>query len=93
MSDLVQQVRDGKASEVLVRDADIVVELKAEGDQKPQRIVATRLPGIDETALVKEMQDKGVKFSGSSSGPRGSETFLARLGASHRGCSAGSGSS
>jgi len=76
MSDLVQQVRDGKASEVLVRDADIVVELKAEGDQKPQRIVATRLPGIDETALVKEMQDKGVKFSGFIERTSWLETFL-----------------
>ena len=76
MSDLVQQVRDGKASEVLVRDADIVVELKAEGDQKPQRTVATRLPGIDETALVKEMQDKGVKFSGFIERTSWLETFL-----------------
>jgi cell division protease FtsH len=64
MSELLQQVRDGRASEVLIRDADIVLELKAEGDRKPQRIVATRLPGIDETAIVKELQDKGVKFAG-----------------------------
>jgi cell division protease FtsH len=64
MSDLLQEVRAGKVGEVLIRDADIVAELKAEQDQKPERIVATRLPGIDETELVKELQEKGVKFTG-----------------------------
>jgi cell division protease FtsH len=64
MSDLLQEVRAGKVGEVLIRDADIVAELKAEQDQKPERIVATRLPGIDETELVKELQERGVKFSG-----------------------------
>ena len=64
MSELLQQVRDGKVDEVLIRDAEIVAALKAEKDEKPDRIAATRLPGIDETALVKELQEKGVKFTG-----------------------------
>jgi cell division protease FtsH len=76
MSELLQQVREGRASDVLIRDADIVVELKAEGDQKSQRIVATRLPGIDETALVKELQDRGVKFSGFIERTSWLETFF-----------------
>ncbi|HSD27875.1 MAG TPA: ATP-dependent zinc metalloprotease FtsH [Vicinamibacteria bacterium] len=76
MSDLLQLVRDGKASEVLIRGSDIVVELKAEGDEKPPKIVATRLPGIDETALVKELQDRGVKFSGFIEHTSWLETFL-----------------
>src|SRR5512134_2585197 len=76
MSELLQQVLDGRVTEVLVRDADIVAELKAEGDQKPQRIVATRLPGIDETALVKEMQEKGVRFTGLIERASWLETFL-----------------
>jgi len=76
MSELVQKVREGKASEVLVRDADIVVDLKAEGNHKPRRIVATRLPGIDETALVKELEDKGVKFSGFIEQTSWLETFV-----------------
>jgi cell division protease FtsH len=76
MSELLQQVRDGKVGEVLIRDTDIVAVLKAEGDQKPQRIVATRLPGIDETALVKELEDKGVEFSGYIERTSWLETFL-----------------
>src|SRR5512143_2528410 len=64
MSELVQQVKDGKASEVLIRGSDIVAELKPAPGQKAQKIVATRLPGIDESALVREMQERGVKFSG-----------------------------
>jgi cell division protease FtsH len=76
MSDLLQEVRAGKVSEVLIRDAEIVAVLKAEGDQKPQRIVATRLPGIDETALVKELQEKDVKFTGFIEQTSWMETFL-----------------
>jgi cell division protease FtsH len=76
MSELLQHVREGHVAEVLVRDADIVVALKADGDQKPERLVATRLPGIDETALVKELQEKGVKFSGFIERTSWLETFL-----------------
>jgi cell division protease FtsH len=76
MSELLQQVRDGKVGEVLIRDAEIVAVLKAEGDQKPQRTVATRLPGIDETAFVQELQGKGVKFSGFIEQTSWLETFL-----------------
>ena len=72
MSELLQHVRDGNVGEVLIRDAEIVAELKAEKDQKPERIAATRLPGIDETTLVKELQDKGVSSPASSSEPPGS---------------------
>jgi cell division protease FtsH len=76
MSELVEKVREGKASEVLIRDADIVAVLKAEGDKKPERIVATRLPGMDETELVKELEAKGVKFSGYIERTSWLETFL-----------------
>jgi cell division protease FtsH len=64
MSELEQLVRDGKVAEVLVRATDVVAELLPEAGKKGQRVVATRLPGIDETALVKQLQEKGVRFSG-----------------------------
>jgi cell division protease FtsH len=76
MSELLQEVREGKASEVLIRGSDILVELKAEGNERPQKIVATRLPGIDETALVQELEDRGVKFSGYIEHTSWLETFL-----------------
>ncbi len=76
MSELLQQVRDEKVAEVLIRDAEIVAELKAEGDQKAQRIAATRLPGINETALVEELRTKGVKFTGFIERTSWLETFV-----------------
>ncbi len=76
MSELLQQVREGKVAEVLIRDAEIVAELRAEGDQKAQRIAATRLPGIDETALVEELRTKGVKFTGFIERTSWLETFV-----------------
>jgi cell division protease FtsH len=76
MSELLQEVRGGKVSEVLIRDAEIVAELKAEKDEKAQRIAATRLPGIDETAIVKELQEKGVKFTGFIERTSWLETFV-----------------
>jgi cell division protease FtsH len=76
MSELLQQVRDGKVAEVLIRDAEIVAELKAKKDEKAPRIAATRLPGIDETALVEELRAKGVKFTGFIERTSWLETFL-----------------
>jgi cell division protease FtsH len=76
MSELVQSVRDGKVTEVLIRDTEIAAQLKAEGEKRPERIVATRLPGIDETELVKELEAKGVKFSGAVEQTSWLVTFL-----------------
>ncbi len=76
MSELLQQVKDGRASEVLIRGSDIVAELRPDPGQKPQKIVATRLPGIDESALVEEMEERGVKFSGFIEHTSWVETFL-----------------
>ncbi len=64
MSELEQQLRAGNITDVLIRETEIVAQLKAKPGERPQRIVATRLPGIDETALVKQMSEKGVKFAG-----------------------------
>ncbi len=65
MSDLVAAVRSGQVSEVLIREKDVVAQLRPPaGAHRTERLVATRLPGIDETALVREMQDRGVRFSG-----------------------------
>jgi cell division protease FtsH len=76
MSDLLKALRAGEVSEVLIRDRDIVAQLRAPGDQKPQRVVATRLPAMDETALVRELQEKGVKFTGFIDQQSWLETFL-----------------
>jgi cell division protease FtsH len=76
MSDLAQSVREGRVSEVLIRDADVVAVMKTEAGKKPERVLASRLPGIDETALVEEMRQKGVKFTGFIERTSWLETFL-----------------
>ncbi len=64
MSELMASVRAGQVDEVVIRDTSIVARLKPQGGAKPERVVATRLPGMDETELVKELTDRGVEFSG-----------------------------
>jgi cell division protease FtsH len=76
MSELVALVRDGKLVEAQVRETEIVAELQPEGDQKPQRVVATRLPGVEENALVADLLAKGVKLSGHVERTSWLETFL-----------------
>jgi cell division protease FtsH len=76
MSELEQAVAGGQVGEALVRDSEIVVQLKAEGGAKPQRIVATRLPGIDDTKLVDEMRTRGIKLTGFIEQTSWLESFL-----------------
>jgi cell division protease FtsH len=76
MSELMDSVRAGKVTDVVIRDTSVVAQMKAEGKARPERVVATRLPGIDETDLVKELTDKGVKFSGVIEQESFFETFL-----------------
>jgi cell division protease FtsH len=76
MSELMASVRAGKVEDVVIRDTTVTAQLKAEGKAKPERVVATRLPGIDETDLVKELTDHGVKFSGVIERESFLETFL-----------------
>ncbi|MGD8896926.1 MAG: ATP-dependent metallopeptidase FtsH/Yme1/Tma family protein, partial [Acidobacteriota bacterium] len=79
MSTLMEDVRNGKVSKVLIRDTDVVAELKPEGKEAgktPERVVATRLPGIDETDLVEELRKNNVEFSGFIQQTSWLETFL-----------------
>jgi cell division protease FtsH len=76
MSELMAEVRADKVAEVVIRDTSVVAQLKAEGQAKPKSVVATRLPGIDETDLVKELTDHGVKFSGVIEQESFLETFV-----------------
>jgi cell division protease FtsH len=76
MSELEQAVAGGQVGEALVRDSEIVAQLKAEGGAKPQRIVATRLPGIDDTKLVDEMRTRGIKLTGFIEQTSWLESFL-----------------
>jgi cell division protease FtsH len=64
-SEFLSQLREGKIEEVELRSTDIVAVLKPAGASEDKaRILAGRLPGIDETALLEEMEKQGVRFSG-----------------------------
>ncbi|HXY39712.1 MAG TPA: AAA family ATPase, partial [Vicinamibacteria bacterium] len=65
MSDLLAAVRAGQVGEVQIREKEMVAQLRpASPDRPAERLVAVRLPGMDETSLLKELQERGVRFSG-----------------------------
>ncbi len=72
-SEFVTLVRDGKVAKVEVRDEEIAGELK--GD-KPALVVTKRLPRMDESSVLKEMQDRGVVFTGRIQHTSWWESFL-----------------
>ena len=68
-SEFVSKVRAGHVAEVQIREKKLIGVLKKEkplpGEAvTPSTIMATRLPGMDETGLLKEFEAQGVKFSG-----------------------------
>jgi len=67
-SDFLSEVRAGHVAEVQITEKKLIGVLKEEkpvsGEVAPRMITATRLPGIDETGLLKEFEAQGVKFSG-----------------------------
>lgn len=66
-SDFVNEVRAGHIAEVNITERELMGVLKddsARAKWGSRTIVATRLPGIDESALLEDFQAKQVKFSG-----------------------------
>jgi len=74
-SEFLKELRDGNLMDIQLRDTEIGASKKAEGD-KTTRIVTTRLPGIDETILVQQMEQKGVTFTGHIEQPSWLDNFL-----------------
>jgi cell division protease FtsH len=78
-SDLVKLVRQDKLDKVELRDEDIVAEVKqvkSEAGKKPEVVIARRLPRIDETGLLKDLEDHGVVFAGRIERTSWWESFL-----------------
>ena len=68
-SDFLAEVRAGHLAEVQITEKKLIGILKeekpeAEKAAAPRMLTATRLPGMDETELLKELEAHGVKFSG-----------------------------
>jgi cell division protease FtsH len=82
-SDLVQMVVKEKVDKAELRDDEIVAQLKGEGKaegaakQPPVFVVARRLPRIDESKLLEQMERHGVAFSGRIEHASWWQSFLA----------------
>ena len=68
-SDFLAEVRAGHMAEVQITEKTLLGVLKEEkpnsGQPAPAHMLkATRLPGMEETTLLKELDAHGVKFSG-----------------------------
>ncbi len=64
-SEFVAELKAGRLAEVNLTERQLLGAPKPEGSKgRPALLVATRLPGIDDTPLVREMEARGVKLSG-----------------------------
>src|SRR5262245_33619574 len=65
-SEFLNEVRASHVSEVRIDQTMLVAKLKPDAVKKdePHEISAERLPGIDESSLLKELEDRQVTFSG-----------------------------
>jgi len=65
-SEFLNAVRSGELAEVNITSRELVGRLKEEAAKKrgARLIAATRLPGIDETPLVRELEAQNVKLTG-----------------------------
>ena len=67
-SEFLAQVQAGHLVEVQITDKKLIGLLREEKTSGkavgPQILTAARLPGMDETAVLKELEAHGVKFSG-----------------------------
>lgn len=69
-TEFLAQMRAGKLSAVEITDQDLIGVKKPDTEKKKgqpsagERIIATRLPGIDDTSLLKELEDHQIKVTG-----------------------------
>jgi len=65
-SEFLSEVRKGHVSEVRIDDQRFMATLKTDAAKKEpaQQISTQRLPGMDETSLLKDLEDQQVTFSG-----------------------------
>ncbi len=65
-SEFLAEVRAGRLAEVNITATELIGLLKEEARKQrgAKLITATRLPGIDETPLVKELEGQNVKLTG-----------------------------
>jgi cell division protease FtsH len=66
-SEFIAEIRAGHLSEVIFKEEELIGKLKEDAAKARggnQEIAATRLPKMDESALLKELESQQVKISG-----------------------------
>src|SRR5215475_3691313 len=65
-NEFLNDIRAGKVSKVLIDQTTLRATLKPDAVQKgqPEEISTERLPGIDETSLLKDLEEHNVTFAG-----------------------------
>ena len=63
-TELVTAVREGKVDQAELRENEISARVRAEAGKGPTFIVAQRIPNMDESALLKDLQEHGVAVTG-----------------------------
>src|SRR5262249_37345016 len=80
-SEFVTQLRAGHFEQVRIDPTVLTGTLKQEAvkNNEPREITTQRLPGIDESSLLKDLEDQGVTFTGHTVQPTwwmGALTYL-----------------
>jgi len=64
-SELLQAIDKGEVDEVTIEEGRVLARLKAKDAQgRTQSLVASRLPNVDEKALLERLEKQGITFSG-----------------------------
>jgi cell division protease FtsH len=63
-TELITAVREGKVDQAELGEDKVTARLRSEGDKVPSYLVAERIPNMDETALLTDLQDRGVVVTG-----------------------------
>jgi cell division protease FtsH len=63
-TELLADVQAGKVQDAEVRSSEVGATLRADGEHPPQQIVASRIPNIDERALLDALEQQHVATTG-----------------------------
>ena len=63
-TELVTAVREGKVDQAELREDEVKARLRPEEGKQPSFVVAQRIPNMDESALLKDLEQHGVAVTG-----------------------------
>jgi cell division protease FtsH len=63
-SEVIQLIEQNKVAEVEVDEDEIIAALNSKKDGQPERVIATRIPGLDPSKLIALIDQHGVKVRG-----------------------------